>query len=143
MTVVQNKSGNLTSVDILEAKPFAGLLMGAMLPYWFSAMTMKSVGKAAYEMVKEVREQFRSDPGILTGESEPNYDRCIVISTKASLIEMLFPGLLVMGSPLIAGFLCGVEVLAGLLVSFFFFFFKKKHNSNINNIFNNNNRRVH
>jgi len=105
----------LTSVDILQPLQFAGLLVGAMLPYWFSAMTMKSVGKAALAMVKEVRRQFSEHPGILTGETPPDYERCVAISTSASLREMILPGALVMLTPLIAGFLFGPECLAGVL----------------------------
>lgn len=107
---------SLTTVDILRPLPFAGLLFGSMLPYWFSALTMKSVGKAALVMVKEVRSQFRQDPGICEGISEPDYDRCIRISTEASLREMGPPGALVMFTPLVIGYLFGVEALAGVLV---------------------------
>ncbi|MES1912441.1 MAG: hypothetical protein MHM6MM_004716 [Cercozoa sp. M6MM] len=102
-------------VNLLNAFTFAGLLVGAMLPYWFSAMTMKSVGTAAFAMVTEVREQFRRDPGILQGTSKPDYARCIAISTTASLKEMVAPGALVMLTPLITGFVFGVNALAGVL----------------------------
>ena len=74
---------------------FTSLLFGAMLPYAFSALTMKSVGKAALGMIEEVRRQIREDKGILTGESRPDYASCIKISTQASLKEMMLPGLLV------------------------------------------------
>jgi len=103
-------------VDVLDPFTFAGLLIGAMLPYWFSALTMKSVGKAALEMVNEVRRQVRVSPGILTGEDDPDYEKCIAISTDASLKEMIPPGALVMLSPIIMGFLFGSKALAGLLV---------------------------
>lgn len=86
-----------------------------MLPYWFSAMTMKSVGAAALAMVNEVRRQFKEHPGIMQGSEKPDYQRCIRISTEASLSEMVPPGILVMATPLIVGFLFGVECLAGLL----------------------------
>lgn len=102
-------------IDILKPFPFAGLLIGAMLPYWFSAMTLKSVGKAALAMVEEVRDQFRRNPGIMQGTVKPDYARCIKISTDASLREMIPPGVLVMGTPLIVGFLFGTQCLAGLL----------------------------
>jgi len=72
-------------IKILDPLVFAMLLIGSMLPYWFAAMCMKSVGKAALEMVQEVRNQIKEKPGILNGTDEPNYDRCISISTKASL----------------------------------------------------------
>ena len=83
--------------DIALTKPeiFAGLLLGAMLPYVFSAFTIRSVGKAAFGMVAEVRRQIRDDPGILAGTSEPDYKACIRISTISSLKEMIAPGLLV------------------------------------------------
>jgi H(+)-translocating pyrophosphatase len=112
---------NLSSVDILQPIEFAGLLYGAMLPYWFSAMTVKSVGRAAFAMVDEVRRQFRERPGIMTGEEKPDYSKCIKISTDASLREMIPPGILVMLSPLVIGYLFGYKaqagVLAGTLVS--------------------------
>jgi inorganic pyrophosphatase len=104
-----------TSVDILQPFQFAGLLVGAMLPYWFSAMTMKSVGKAALDMVVEVRNQIRAEPKILEGLVAPNYQRCITISTDASLREMLPPGALVMFTPIIVGFFFGTNALAGVL----------------------------
>jgi len=106
---------DMKTVDILQPFEFAGLLVGAMLPYWFSAMTMKSVGKAALSMVEEVRRQFREHPGILDGSEEPNYEECVGISTEASLREMLPPGALVMLTPIIVGFLFGVDALAGVL----------------------------
>lgn len=74
---------------------FTGLLIGAMLPYLFSAFTIKSVGKAAFGMVEEVRRQIRNNPGILEGTVEPDYRACIKISTRASLKEMIAPGALV------------------------------------------------
>jgi len=102
-------------VNILRPITFAGLLIGAMLPYWFSAMCMRSVGKAAQEMVVEVRRQFTEKPGILEGTDEPDSELCIRISTEASLKEMLGPGLLVMGTPILMGFFFGVNSVTGLL----------------------------
>jgi len=109
-------------VDILEAWVFFGLLIGAMLPYWFSAMTMKSVGKAANEMIVEVQRQF-DDPNLnLLGENPavepgiPEYNKCVQISTKASLREMIPPGILVLVTPLFIGFFFGVKCLAGMLI---------------------------
>ena len=86
---------NSNFISLTEPAIFTGLLLGAMLPYIFSAFTIKSVAKAAFGMVEEVRRQIRDDPGILRGTSEPNYRACIAISTHASLIEMIPPGLLV------------------------------------------------
>merc|ERR1719473_1125463 len=101
--------------SILTPRVFVGLLVGAMLPYWFSAMTMKSVGKAALAMVEEVREQFRNIPGLMEGTGTPDYKRCVAISTAASLREMIPPGILVMGSPIVCGVLFGTQTLAGML----------------------------
>lgn len=94
---------------------FCGLLVGAMLPYWFSAMTMKSVGDAALAMVEEVRRQFATISGLMEGTADPDYKRCVAISTDASLREMIAPGALVMLSPIIVGTVFGVQALAGLL----------------------------
>lgn len=102
----------VTNVNCLNPWTFTGLLIGAMLPYWFSAMTMKSVGSAADEMVKECQRQY---PDIVSGKMEPQYDECIRISTESSLREMFPPGLLVMGSPLICGVAFGKNCVAGLL----------------------------
>ncbi|XP_027107928.1 pyrophosphate-energized vacuolar membrane proton pump [Coffea arabica] len=105
----------IKTVDVLTPKVFIGLIVGAMLPYWFSAMTMKSVGSAALKMVEEVRRQFDTMPGLIEGTRKPDYATCVKISTDASLKEMIPPGALVMLTPLIAGTLFGVETLAGLL----------------------------
>ena len=78
------------------------------------AMTMRSVGDAAFEMIEEVRRQFREIPGIMEGTGTP-YAQCVSISTNAALKEMIAPGVLIMGSPLVAGFLFGVEAVAGIL----------------------------
>ncbi|KAJ4962655.1 hypothetical protein NE237_022594 [Protea cynaroides] len=105
----------IKAVDVLSPKVFIGLIVGAMLPYWFSAMTMKSVGTAALKMVEEVRRQFNTIPGLMEGRAKPDYANCVKISTDASLKEMIPPGALVMLTPLIAGTLFGVETLAGVL----------------------------
>jgi H+-translocating diphosphatase len=94
---------------------FCGLLLGAMLPYWFSAMTMKSVGEAALAMVEEVRRQFQTIAGLMEGTASPDYKRCVAISTDASLKEMIPPGALVMLTPIIVGTFFGVRTLAGVL----------------------------
>ncbi|KAG4111634.1 hypothetical protein ERO13_D13G115033v2, partial [Gossypium hirsutum] len=105
----------IKSVDVLTPKVFIGLIVGAMLPYWFSAMTMKSVGSAALKMVEEVCRQFNSIPGLMEGTAKPEYANCVKISTDASLREMIPPGALVMLTPLIVGTFLGVETLAGVL----------------------------
>merc|ERR1719219_804998 len=107
---------DLKTVDCLEPLVFSGLLIGAMLPYWFSALTMKSVGEAALVMVEEVRSQFKNSKGIMDGSAEPDYERCIRISTEASLKEMFHPGALVMFTPLFFGYIFGCECLAGVLI---------------------------
>ena len=96
-------SGNvypITSIDVISPLIFAGLLIGAMLPYAFTAMTLKSVGKAALQMVREIRRQLQENPDIRTGEAKPDYERCIKISTDSSLYEMIAPGALVLKSTL-------------------------------------------
>ncbi|KAK9830190.1 hypothetical protein WJX72_010203 [[Myrmecia] bisecta] len=101
--------------SILDPEVFSGLLVGAMLPYWFSAMTMKSVGKAALAMVEEVRRQFNTIAGLMEGTARPDYRRCVEISTSASLSEMIPPGALVMLTPVVVGILFGTRTLAGVL----------------------------
>ena len=105
----------VAQASILDPHIFFGLLIGAMLPYWFSAMTMKSVGKAALAMVEEVRRQFQTTPGLMDGTVRPDYKRCVEISTQASLSEMIPPGILVMGTPVVVGVLFGTRCLAGVL----------------------------
>jgi len=105
----------MESINLLDPLVLTGLFVGAMLPFLFSAMTMKSVGKAAFDMIEEVRRQFRSIPGIMEGTAEPDYEKCVDISTKAALREMIPPGILIMGTPLLVGFLFGVPAVAGVL----------------------------
>lgn len=103
-------------INMLDPIVMAGLFVGSALPFAFSAMTMRSVGKAALEMIEEVRRQFREIPGLLQGKARADYARCVDISTKASLRQMIAPGLLVILSPLFIGFLFGVKMLAGTLI---------------------------
>lgn len=105
---------HMVQVDILKPMEFSCLVVGAMLPYAFSAMTMNAVSDAAQEMIKEIANQFE-DGEILQGIRQPNYERCVAISTKASLREMFAPGLLVLLSPLFIGFLFGARGVSGLL----------------------------
>lgn len=105
----------ISGLNILRPITFAFLFAGAMLPYWFTAMTMKSVGVAAMEMVNEVVRQFQEIPGLLDGKVDPDHEKCIKISTDASLREMVLPGLLVMLSPIVTGVVFGVEATSGLL----------------------------
>lgn len=105
----------LNEISLLNPMVISGLFIGAMLPFLFSAMTMNSVGKAANEMIEEVRRQFREDPGIMASTSTPDYERCVDISTRAALKEMLAPGLLAIVAPLAVGFIMGADALAGML----------------------------
>lgn len=108
-------TSGLSSLNILNPLVFTGLMVGAMLPFFFTAMTMLGVGRAAFSMIEEVRHQFRSIPGIMKGEAKPDYKKCVAISTDAALKEMIHPAMLVLGTPLLFGILFGVEALAGLL----------------------------
>jgi K(+)-stimulated pyrophosphate-energized sodium pump len=113
--VSYSQTVGLSKIDILDPLVVIGLLIGGTLPFVFSAMTMQSVGRAASSMVEEVRTQFRENPGIMGGTSKPDYARCVDISTKAALREMILPGLMAVIAPLIVGFVLGVEALGGLL----------------------------
>ena len=104
------------SISLDQTPVLIGLLIGAMLPYFFSALTIAAVGRAANKMVEEIRVQFANNPGILEGTVVPDYNRCIEISTKASLKEMILPGLVAVLSPIAGGFILGVEGLGGILI---------------------------
>ena len=105
----------LTNIDILNPSVVVGLFIGGMLPFLFSAMTMESVGKAAFQMIEEVRRQFKEIPGIMEGKGKPEYAKCVDISTGAALKEMLIPGIMAVISPIIIGLLLGAEALGGML----------------------------
>ena len=105
----------LTEISILEPRVIIGMLIGGMLPFLFSALTMQSVGKAAFQMIEEVRRQFRSIPGIMEGTAKPDYKKCVEISTTAALKEMLVPGIMAVAAPLVVGILLGTSALGGLL----------------------------
>ena len=104
------------SISLGNPTVLIGILIGAMLPFLFSALTISSVGKAANKMVEEIRDQFATHPGILTGEVVPDYNRCIDISTKASLREMILPAVIAVASPILCGLILGAEGLGGLLI---------------------------
>jgi K(+)-stimulated pyrophosphate-energized sodium pump len=101
----------IDGINIFKAPVLAMLFVGGMVPVVFSALAMNAVGKAAMEMVQEVRRQFRDIPGIMEGTGKPEYDKCVAISTQASLKEMMLPGLLTIGFPLVIAF---VPMLFGM-----------------------------
>ena len=104
-----------TGINILDSRVTIGLLIGGMLPFVFSALTMDSVSKAAYSMIEEVRRQFRTIPGIMEGTGKPDYKSCVAISTTAALKEMLVPGVMAVLAPLAVGLLLGTGALGGML----------------------------
>ena len=109
------RTANIQTIDIYKAPVMAGLFVGGMIPFLFSALTISAVGSAAMAMVHEVRRQFREIKGILQGETQPEYDKCIAIATKAALNAMWLPGALAVMIPIIVGFIFGPEVLGGFL----------------------------
>jgi len=110
-------AGTITelAIDILNANVVIGLLIGGMLTFIFSALTMSSVSKAANHMIEEVRRQFREIPGLLEGKGTPDYKKCVAISTNAALKQMIVPAIIAIVAPVVVGFLLGVEALGGLL----------------------------
>ena len=105
----------IDGIDIYHADVLAGLFVGGMIPFIFSSLAIKAVGEAAMAMVEEVRRQFRTIPGIMEGTGKPEYDKCVAISTEASLKKMMLPGAIALLTPIIIGFVFGPEVLGGFL----------------------------
>lgn len=105
----------IEGINIFKADVLAALFIGGMIPVVFSALAMQSVGKAAMDMVNEVRRQFREIPGIMEGTGQPEYGKCVDISTKAALREMMLPGAITIITPIILGFLMGAEALGGYM----------------------------
>ncbi|MGB4771163.1 MAG: sodium-translocating pyrophosphatase [Chitinophagaceae bacterium] len=105
----------IDGIDIYKADVLASLFIGGMIPFIFSSLAIRAVGEAAMSMVEEVRRQFRTIPGIMEGTAKPEYDKCVAISTEASIKKMLAPGAITIVSPLIIGFLMGPEALGGFL----------------------------
>ncbi len=105
----------ISAIDIYKADVLSGLFVGAMIPFIFSSLAIAAVGRAAMKMVEEVRRQFREIPGIMEGTGKPEYEKCIEISTQASIREMILPGAIALLTPVIIGFIFGPEVLGGLL----------------------------
>jgi K(+)-stimulated pyrophosphate-energized sodium pump len=114
-TAFREQAG-LQIIDLTSVPVLAGLLLGAVIPFLFSSLSMTAIGKAAFAMIEEVRRQFREKPGILMDTEEPDYKRCIGISTSAALREMLLPGFIAIVTPPLVGFLGGIDMLAGVLV---------------------------
>jgi K(+)-stimulated pyrophosphate-energized sodium pump len=108
-------TAQLEVISVLKPNVIIGLLIGGFLPYLFSSMAMRAVGEAAFDMIKEVRRQFRSIKGLMKGKAEADYAKCVDIATHGALKRMIMPGLLALLAPLIVGFVLGVEALGGLL----------------------------
>ena len=108
-------AANLKSIDITDPLVMIGLFIGGVLPFWFSAMTMQAVGRAAFKMIEEVRRQFRTIKGIMQRKNKPDYARCVDISTQAALREMIIPGVVAVVVPIATGVLLGTAALGGLL----------------------------
>src|SRR4051812_37290726 len=113
--VVNHNGYPMAGIDIYKAKVLASLFVGGMIPFIFSSLAIRAVGEAAMSMVEEVRRQFRTIPGIMEGTGKPEYDKCVAISTEASIKKMMLPGAIAILSPLIIGFLLGPEALGGFL----------------------------
>lgn len=105
----------LEKIDLLNPLTLVGVLMGGVLPYFFGALSLEAVGKAANHMIEEVRRQFRENPKIMEGKQDPDYERCVDISTAAALKEMIIPGVLAVAVPIVIGLLLGSEALGGLI----------------------------
>ena len=110
-----DNDGNLV-LNLLNHRTLVGLLIGGLLPFIFSALTMKAVGRAAFSIVQEVRRQFREIPGIMEGTAQPDYVRCVDISTRGALLEMIAPGIMAVAVPIATGFILGKDALGGLLI---------------------------
>ncbi len=110
-----NAAVGLESIDVSKPEVVAGMFIGGMLPFLFSALTMEAVGTAANDMIQEVRRQFKEIPGIMEGKAQPDYNKCVEISTTAALRQMVLPGILAVVTPVLIGLLLGAESLGGLL----------------------------
>jgi K(+)-stimulated pyrophosphate-energized sodium pump len=113
--VVEHNGYPMDGINIYKAKVLAALFVGGMIPFIFSSLAIRAVGEAAMAMVEEVRRQFRTIPGIMEGTGKPEYDKCVAISTEASIKKMMLPGAITIISPIIIGFLLGPEALGGFL----------------------------
>lgn len=109
------ESAGISVIDVAQAKVMTGVLIGAMMPFFFSALAIGAVGRAAHTMIEEVRRQFREKPGILEGKERPDYARCVDISTRAAIREMILPGIIAIVTPVIVGVFGRLDMLGGLL----------------------------
>ncbi len=114
-TVAQSLPGKQLQLDLIDPRVVVGFFIGGALPFFIGNLTMSSVGRAAFKMVEEVRRQFREIPGLMEGEAEPDTTRCIDISTRAALKEMVAPGITAVAAPVIVGFVLGPHSLGGML----------------------------
>jgi len=106
---------DVADLSVASVETLAGLLIGGMLPFLFASLTMLAVGRAAHAMIEEVRRQFKEIPGIMEGTAEPDYGKCVAISTKGAIREMILPGLLAVASPVLVGYILGLPALGGML----------------------------
>ena len=113
--VINHNGYEMIGIDIYKARVLSSLFVGAMIPFIFSSLAIRAVGEAAMAMVEEVRRQFRTIPGIMEGTGKPEYDKCVAISTNASIKKMMLPGAITIIAPLLIGFLLGPEALGGFL----------------------------
>jgi K(+)-stimulated pyrophosphate-energized sodium pump len=113
--VINTNGFQMDGINIYNATVLASLFVGGMIPFIFSSLAIRAVGEAAMAMVEEVRRQFKTIPGIMEGTGKPEYDKCVAISTDASIKKMMLPGAIAILSPLIMGFLLGPEALGGFL----------------------------
>jgi K(+)-stimulated pyrophosphate-energized sodium pump len=113
--VINTNGFAMDGINIYKADVLASLFVGGMIPFIFSSLAIQAVGKAAMAMVEEVRRQFKTIPGIMEGTGKPEYDKCVAISTEASIKKMMAPGAIAIISPLVIGFLLGPEALGGFL----------------------------
>jgi K(+)-stimulated pyrophosphate-energized sodium pump len=113
--VINHNGYEMAGIDIYKANVLASLFIGAMIPFIFSSLAIRAVGQAAMSMVEEVRRQFKNIPGIMEGTGKPEYDKCVAISTEASIKKMMAPGAIAVVSPLLIGYIFGPEALGGFL----------------------------
>jgi len=114
--LLKHSEGATFTFDISDHRVLIGLFIGALLPFLFSASTMRAVGKTAHTVVEEVRRQFRTIKGIMTGDAKPDYEKCVDIVTRSALKQMIFPGVLAVVSPVLVGFILGPLALGGMLM---------------------------